>query len=156
MIALLKGLKDLPGTSANTSFMDQKPTAELFTGWRLSDWTLHLSVKMNDLATPTGSHGANSTIRGVSETRWITQINSCRCRGWTEEFVFSCQTLESTCCSAGFTNFSWMFPSMFSMVSEFLCFLDLWSSVRIQQTSSRTVDVYSWQNYWFTVSLTRY
>lgn len=39
VIALLNGLKDLPGNSANTSFVDQKPNAELFTGWRLSDWT---------------------------------------------------------------------------------------------------------------------
>lgn len=39
VIALLNALKRLPGNSANTSFMDQKPTAELFTGGRLSDWT---------------------------------------------------------------------------------------------------------------------
>lgn len=78
------------------------------------------------------------------------KIKSCRCRDWKEKFNFSDQTLDSSCCSAGFTNF-WMFPSMFSIVSEFLCFLDLWSSVRIQQTTSRTVDVYSRQNYWLTL-----
>ncbi len=45
VIALLNILKDLPGNSVNTSFLDWKPTAELFSGWRLSDWTKHLSVK---------------------------------------------------------------------------------------------------------------
>lgn len=52
-VIVLNGLEDRPDNSANTSFTDQKPTAELFTGYRLSDWTQHLSVKLSDLATPT-------------------------------------------------------------------------------------------------------
>lgn len=31
-VIVLNGLKDRPDNSANTSFTDQKPTAELFTG----------------------------------------------------------------------------------------------------------------------------
>lgn len=138
MIALLNGLKDLPGNGANTSFIDQKPTAE--TLHRLE--TVWLSVQLQDLDTPAESHGANSTTQRLKLVISHKKYKTLQVWWWKRD-LSAHMKLDSTCCCAGFTKF-WMFPSMFSRVSVFS------RAVILSETPADTSWMfYSWQSYWF-------
>lgn len=112
MIALLNGLKDLSGSSANTSFMD----------WKAELWL--------DLAPVSQAVGPVPLQGHMVLIHWLQVcLQVVRSHNWNPAGVV---ILVSN--SAGFTKF-WMFPSMFSKLSQFLCFLHLWCSVRIRRVA---------------------
>lgn len=89
-------------------------------------------------------------LNSSDHTQNTKTIETQQVSDWKEKFFYFW-----SCWAAGFTT-SECFLQCFLYFQELLCFLELWSSVRIQQTTSQTEDVYSWPNYWFTLTLTWY